>query len=142
MSETPNSGDGEEAAEEALAAAKKQKRHTSEPSASQSGGEGRTEAIKNALLEIDAGDAPENINVRDSNLKALLVGLDETGELDDVASQLADELDTDEEEMGDIYQSDVARLLMRVGLREALPDIREDAQEAEKQKAVEQASGY
>ncbi|MCG1004870.1 MULTISPECIES: hypothetical protein [Halobacterium] len=135
------SENAEEAAEQAFAAAKEQKRHTSDPSTDTEGVD-RVEAIKDALLAIEEGGSPENINIRDKELKALLVGLDEAGDLDAVALELALELDDEDADTEDVYQSDVARLLMRVGLRAALPSILEDAREAEKKKAVEQASGY
>jgi len=129
-------------AEELLQQSKEQSRHTSEPTTqSEESAVDRVDAIKEALLAIEEGDAPENINIRDKNMKALLVGLTEAGELETVASTLADELEEDVD-ASDVSQSDVARLLMRVGLREALSGVLADAEEAAKQKAVEQASGY
>lgn len=138
MSETPEDADPEEL----LQQSKDQTRHTSEPTQQPTeAGVDRVDAIKEALVAIEEGDAPENINIRDANMKALLVGLRDAGELDSVAETLAAELD-DEVETTEVSQSDVARLLMRIGLREALPGVHEDAEEAAKQKAVEQATGY
>lgn len=138
MTDTPEDADPEEL----LQQSKDQSRHTSEPTdVTDSAGVDRVDAIKDALLAIEDGDAPENINIRDANMKALLVGLRDADELDSVASTLADELEGDVETT-DVSQSDVARLLMRIGLREALPGVHEDAEEAARQKAVEQATGY
>lgn len=131
-------------AEEALQAAKEQKRHTSQATSgdgSEDAAVDRVAAIKDALVSIEAGEAPENINLRDQRLKALLVALDETGELDTIAATLADELGTDID-TSDVSQSEVARLLLRVGLQEALPDVLDDATEARKEKAKEQADSF
>jgi hypothetical protein len=130
--------------EELLQQSKERKRHTSEPTQSpDSPGVDRVEAIKNALIAIDEGNAPENINLRDARLKGLLVGLEEAGELQQVAADLNTIVDGDlDADTDDISQSDVARLLLRVGLQEGIPEVLEDAQEARKQKAVEQAEGF
>lgn len=130
--------------EELLQQSKEQKRHTSEPNQSTDSSDvDRVEAIKNALITIEGGDAPENINLRDARLKALLVGLEEADELQKVAADLSPTVNANLDlNVDNISQSDVARLLLRVGLREGLPDVLEDAQEARKQKAVEQAEGF
>jgi len=132
-------------AEEALQAAKEQKRHTSQATSTtddQNAAVDRVSAIKEALVAIEDGESPENINFRDAQLKALLVGLDDVDQLGETAEQLGAVLDDDIDTEGGVSQSDLARLLMRVGLREALPEVREDATEAEQQKALEQTSGY
>lgn len=130
--------------EELLQQSKERKRHTSEPTQSPDSPDvDRVEAIKNALIAIDEGNAPENINLRDARLKGLLVGLEEAGELQQVAADLNTIVDGDlDADTDDISQSDVARLLLRVGLQEGIPEVLEDAQEARKQKAVEQAEGF
>ncbi|WP_338756529.1 hypothetical protein V9T20_12960 (plasmid) [Halobacterium salinarum] len=128
-------------AEELLQKSKEQTRHTAEPSRTENDDVDRVAAIKEALLAIEDGDAPENINARDARLKALLVGLNDCGELEATAETLAAALDTDVETQ-EVSQSDVARLLLRVGLQEALPDILSDAKQARKQMAVEQADGF
>ena len=93
------------------------------------------------MLSVEDGETPENINVRDARLKALLVGLEDAGELSDVAQSLAETLDTDSDDR-EATQSDVARLLIRVGLQEALPDLLADATEARQRAALEQASDF
>ena len=132
--------------EELLQQSKEQSRHTSEPSEASSSDEqtvDRVSAIKEALIAIDDGDAPENINLRDARLKGLLVGLSDTGELSQIATELETVVDGDTAVSTDnASQSDVARLLLRVGLQEALPDILEDAKEARKQKVLEDADEY
>jgi hypothetical protein len=130
--------------EELLQQSKERKRHTTEPDRSTDSPDfDRVEAIKNALIAIDEGDAPENINLRDARLKGLLVGLEVADELQRVATELNTIVDGDlDVDPDDISQSDVARLLLRVGLKEAIPEVLEDAQEARKQKAVEQAEGF
>ncbi|MDL0128507.1 hypothetical protein [Halobacterium salinarum] len=132
-------------AEEALQAAKEQKRHTSQATSTeddQDDAADRVAAIKDALVAIEDGESPENINFRDAQLKALLVGLNDVGQLGETAKKLGTVLDDDVDTENGVSQSDIARLLMRVGLREALPEVREDATEAEQQKALEQTTGY
>jgi hypothetical protein len=132
----------EDAAEDLLEEAKQKQRTTSEATSTDTAATpGRTEAIKEALLSVEDGETPENINVRDARLKALLVGLEDAGELSDVAQSLAETLDTDSDDR-EATQSDVARLLIRVGLQEALPDLLADATEARQRAALEQASDF
>ena len=132
--------------EELLQQSKEQSRHTSEPSKTASSDEpivDRVTAIKEALIAIDDGDAPENINLRDARLKGLLVGLSDTGELSQIATELETVVDGDTAVSTDnASQSDVARLLLRIGLQEALPEVLEDAKEARKQKVLEDADEY
>ena len=132
----------EDAAEDLLEEAKQKQRTTSEATSTDTAATpGRTEAIKEALLSVEDGETPENINVRDARLKALLVGLEDAGELSDVAQSLAETLDTDSDDR-EATQSDVARLLIRVGLQEALPDLLADATEARQRAALKQASDF
>ena len=132
--------------EELLQQSKEQSRHTSEPSKTASSDEpivDRVTAIKEALIAIDDGDAPENINLRDARLKGLLVGLSDTGEFSQIATELETVVDGDTAVSTDnASQSDVARLLLRIGLQEALPEVLEDAKEARKQKVLEDADEY
>lgn len=132
----------EDAAEDLLEEAKQKQRTTSEATSTDTAATpSRTEAIKEALLSVEDGKTPENINVRDARLKALLVGLEDAGELSDVAQSLAETLDTDSDDR-EATQSDVARLLIRVGLQEALPDLLDDATEARQRAALEQANDF
>jgi len=132
--------------EELLQQSKEQSRHTSEPTETSTSDEetvNRVTAIKQALTAIDDGAAPENINLRDARLKGLLVGLSDTGELSHIATKLETVVDGDTAVSTDnASQSDVARLLLRIGLQEALPGVLEDAKEARKQKVLEDADEY
>lgn len=142
MTEPSNNPDPEEL----LKQSKEQTRHTSEPSTtpeSTADTVDRVTAIKEALQAIEDDDAPENINLRDARLKALLVGLDAAGELDDIAIRLVESLDSETDiDLTDTSQSDVARLLLRVGLQEAIPDVLDDATEARRERAIEQAETF
>jgi len=135
------SEDTESDAEELLQQSKEQSRHTSEPTQSGSAELGRTEAIKNALLAVEDGDTPENINIRDARLKALLVGLEDAGELEEIATALASGLEADVDADA-VTQSDVARLLIRTGLQEGVPDLLDDATEARQQAVLEQTDDF
>lgn len=128
--------------EELLQQSKTQTRHTSEPITSGDSGTDRVQAIETALRAIEDGDAPENINLRDDRLKALLVGLDEADELADAASRVAEHIDDDLDVTDDVSQSELSRLLLRVGLQASLPRILEDAKEARKQLAIERADNF
>lgn len=137
--------DNTDEAEELLQQSSQQRRHTTEAATTEASDEAnepssdRVSAIKQALVAIDQGDTPENINLRDARLKALLVGLEAAGQLDIVARELAEIVDVDTPT--DASQSDVARLLIRSGLQE-LPELLEDATEARKQKAIEEVDNY
>jgi len=137
--------DDADQAEELLQEAKEQSRHTSEPSTApvESESVDTIEAIKEALLAVDDDDIPENINIRDARLKALLVGLQEAGELETAATSLDEVLESSPGvNVGEVTQSDIARLLIRVGLQEGAPSLLEDATEARKQAALEQANEF
>jgi hypothetical protein len=137
--------DNTDEAEELLQQSSQQRRHTTEAATTEESdgsnetASNRVSAIKQALVAIDQGDTPENINLRDARLKALLVGLEAAGQLDAVAGELAETVDGDTPT--DASQSDVARLLIRTGLQE-LPELLEDATEARKQKAIEEVDNY
>jgi len=132
-------------AEELLQQSKKQKRHTSEAATPEDSDltVDTVEAIKKALLAIEDGEAPENLNIRDERLKALIVGLEDAGELEAAVSALIDQLDYDPGvKPPEATQSDLARLLIRVGLQEGVPDYFEDAREARKRAIEEQATTF
>jgi len=132
--------------EELMQQSKQQSRYTSEPATATESTDqmpSQTEAIKEALLAVDAGDLPENLNIRDSRLKALLVGLEDAGDLDAVAASLAQQLDADADiGASDATQSDVARLLIRIGLQEGAPDLLDTATDARQQAVLEQTESF
>lgn len=132
--------DDTDKAEELLQQSKDQSRHTSEPATADERTHDRVATIKNALLAIDRGDIPENINIRDERLKALLVGLDHANDLQAVVDELVDV--TDGDPIDDPTQSDAARLLIRAALHEVLPEVLEDAIEANQQAHLERGSDF
>jgi hypothetical protein len=106
-----------------LEQSKEQKRHKSEAQQS------TTDADKPALEEyiadvyedLDAGEVPTNLTMRDRNLAALVRGLDEAGQLDAVGADLREHLgrdETDSESRGSLLG-----LLIRAGLSEVRPDL-------------------
>lgn len=131
-------------AEDILQQSKNQSRHTTEPSASETDAPAPPDcqtAIKAALLAIDRRDTPENINIRDARLKALLVGVEDSGDLPAIVETLETHLDT-EIDTETPTQSDIARLLIRVGLQEATSDLLADAMTARQEALLEQANDF
>lgn len=84
------------------------------------------------LRAIDAGDRADQLSVRNARYTALLVALEERGELADVAESLADELGVD---VGDVNRSRVVELAIGLGLKTAEPEIVETVQEAQAERA-------
>lgn len=107
-------------AEELLEQSKNQKRHETEPSTSEGDDQDLVGAVADAYADLDEGDLPENLTIRDANLAALFAGLDETGELASVIDDAADELDR--EKPGAESKAAALRLLVRVGLDEVAPE--------------------
>jgi len=96
----------------------------------------RVDAIADALLAIEADEGTENINIRDARLKALFVALEDTDGLQAAAATVATALDREAPQTA--TQSDLARLLIRAGLQETLPDVLADAETAHEQAVREQ----
>lgn len=85
------------------------------------------DAIRDELEAIDGGDRQATVSVWDADLAALVFALDReehSGDCDRVAASLAGALG--EEPPADAGKSDVLRLALKVGLREAPEDVRED----------------
>ena len=106
-----------------LEQSKEQKRHQSEAQQEPTGDdEPALEAyIADIYEELDAGEVPTNLTMRDRNLAALIRGLDETGQLDSVGADLRDHLGrdaTDSESRGSLLG-----LLVRAGLADVRPDL-------------------
>jgi len=119
MSDTTDDRDPEELLEQS----KEQKRHRSE--AQQQNGEPNDpsleEYIADVYEELDAGEVPTNLTMRDRNLAALIRGLDEAGQLDAVGADVREYLGrdaTDSESRGSVLG-----LLVRAGLAEVRPDL-------------------
>lgn len=113
--------DNSNAAEELLEEAKNQKRHETDPVATSDDGEVTlVDAVAEAYDDLDGGNLPENLTIRDENLAALFAGLDETDELGDIITDAARALDRDEPTAES--KAAALRLLVRVGLDEVAPD--------------------
>lgn len=117
--------------EELLAQSKEQKRHTSEPSATDDEPEvSLEEHIVDAYSDINSAGGSSNLTMRDANLAALIRGLENADLLDDVGADLRDELGKDHEDSE--TRSSVLSLLARVGLQEARPELLETGKEAKR----------
>ncbi|MDS0223621.1 hypothetical protein NDI54_19965 [Haloarcula sp. S1AR25-5A] len=119
MSDTTDDRDPEEL----LKQSKEQKRHQSEPQQQDTEPDGPSleEYIADVYEELDAGEVPTNLTMRDRNLAALIRGLDEAGQLDAVGADVREYLDrdaTDSESRGSVLG-----LLVRAGLAEVRPDL-------------------
>ncbi|USZ73762.1 hypothetical protein [Natronosalvus halobius] len=127
-------------AEALLEEAKSQKRHETEPSNEPTDDSPSLEgAIVDAYAAIDAGDAHSNLTIRDSDLAALVAGLDETDGLGEIVADAQDELDREGTD-ADATKAMALGLLVRVGLSEVAPEAVETTLEAKKRHAVNQAS--
>lgn len=74
------------------------------------------EAIRKAYHGLDEGNVRENLTIRDGNLAALFVGLDNADQLADVGYDAAVKLDREPENTA--TRAGVLRLLVRIGLNE------------------------
>ena len=75
--------------------------------------------VAGALETIETGEASTNISVRDRDMKALLLALEENYE---ARYNVTDALDLEE----DAPRSDIVRKLLREGLQEAAPVVHEE----------------
>jgi len=119
MSDTTDDRDPEELLEQS----KEQKRHRSQPQEQHEDSDKPTlEAyIADVYEDLDAGEVPTNLTMRDQNLAALIRGLDEADQLDAVGADVREHLDrdaTDSESRGSVLG-----LLVRAGLNEVRPDL-------------------
>ncbi|WP_018258830.1 hypothetical protein [Halomicrobium katesii] len=119
MSDTTDDRDPEELLEQS----KEQKRHRSESQQQRDEPDEPSleEHIADVYEELDAGEVPTNLTMRDRNLAALIRGLDEAGQLDDVGSDLREHLDRDAADSES--RGSVLGLLVRAGLDEVRPDL-------------------
>lgn len=132
--------DGEAKAEELLKGQQNKSRHET-PAAVESDdaddGPDLTEKIADAYGEIEDGDRPENITLRDKHLAALFAGLDATDEMLELGEQAADELERDETPK---TRADVCRLLLRYAIDDLESDVLErgaDGFKRHKQQEIE-----
>lgn len=125
-------------AEAMLEKSKGQTRKDSEPITDNSGEPTTLEtAIYHAYQDIDAGNAYTNLTIRDENLAALFIGLDETNELEGIAKDAADQLDRDVD--GDVTRTLALGLLVRAGLENVSAETLETAKDARRSFLVDQA---
>lgn len=92
--------------------------------------------------ELSRNEIPDNLTLRDKHMAALIRGLERDEQLDDLGSDLRDELDLDQLDEGDHEsRGGVLRMLVRVGLRETDPELIEETEEGYRQYRDEQYSG-
>lgn len=85
--------------------------------------------LTTVLSEIEAGELRKTIAVRDKPVAALLTVLDENPDaMTEVGQALQETLDRETSDNFD--RSEIARLVFRVGLQEAVPEYMDQLQEA------------
>lgn len=88
-------------------------------------------AMVAAFEEIEAGETPKSLSLRDGQLASLIHGLEaEPDELEAVGIALQEALDREIDSEA-VDRSEVLRLAVRVGLREAAPEVVETARNAQ-----------
>ena len=89
------------------------------------------EAMVAAFEEIEAGKTAKSLSLRDGQLASLIHGLEaEPDELEAVGIALQEALDREIDSEA-VDRSEVLRLAVRVGLREAAPEVVETARNAQ-----------
>lgn len=128
-------------AEELMKQQKSQRRHQTEADSSTGDNHvSRQDAIVEAYQEIDAGQRPQNLTVRDENLAALLGGLETAGELDAILDSAYAALDRDAPD--ETTRANALRGLIRVGIAETAPELIDEAAAARKEYLVEQDDAF
>jgi hypothetical protein len=137
--------DDNTSAEDLLQEAKNNRRHTTDaPQQSTETDEQPVDlpgAIAEAYAEIDAGDTPSNLTLRDTNLAALFTGLERSDRLEPIITEAHETLDRDGE-VDSLTRATALRLLVRVGLDEVDDGIIEAGKEGKQQFLTEQASEF
>lgn len=81
------------------------------------------ESVTEYLAEIEDGDRQKTVSVWDGEIAALLSALeDHPEEMTRVGNALRETLDSDTDTNDDVGRSEIIRLALRVGLREATPE--------------------
>lgn len=89
------------------------------------------EAVSEYLTEIQDGDRQKTVSVWDGEIAALLAALeDNPADMTRIGNALRETLDLDTDDDGDVDRSEVLRLALRVGLREAAPEDIETVRKA------------
>lgn len=93
------------------------------------------ESIASYLAEVEEGERQKTVSVWDGDLAAFMAALeDHPDELETVVDELRNSLDV--EAAGDADRSEVLRLALRVGLREAVPEYMEATRDAVQEHAT------
>ena len=143
--------DDEKTAEELLSQSKNQRRHNTD--APTTGDETDTdvddteetvdlaEAVAEVYDEIEAGETPSNLTLRDTDLAALFTGLERSGELAEIVEAAHNTLDRDGDPKS-LTRATALRLLVRVGLGEVDESVIESAKDGKQQHLTKQASEF
>lgn len=97
-------------------------------------------AIKQSLEAIDDDSVNIHLQFYDRSLTALLRGVEDAGQLEDLIDRSADELGRDDS--GKISRANALSLLVRVGVKHVDDSLIEDATAAQQQYAKEQAGQF
>lgn len=134
------------AAEELLSSSSDTRRHQTEPeqttpkqTEATDTGPSLKGAIRETYDELDAGDRPSNLTIRDEDLTALFVGLEKSDQLDDVATDAFGALDRD---VDGVNRANVLKALVRVGLDTVAEDATETAVDAKREHLASQADDF
>lgn len=133
--------DDQAKAEELLKGQSDQSRHQTDPS-DQAGANDETsleDAIADAYADLENDDLHSNLTLRDENLAALFAGLGESGDLERIGSDAADQLGKDDDAT---TKADVLRLLVRIGLTEVDDSVIDAAKDGRKQFLESQADEF
>ena len=87
------------------------------------------ERVKRTLEEIDAGERAKTVSVWDGPLAAFVAALEDTEDLETVGAALQESLEEDIDAEA-VDRSEVLRLALRLGFREAAPEYLAAAREA------------
>lgn len=85
--------------------------------------------VREALEEIEAGERQKTVSVWDGPLAAFVAALEDTEDLEEVGTALQRELGLDEDADA-LDRSEVLRLALRAGFRQAAPEHLDAAREA------------
>ena len=93
------------------------------------------ESVTEYLEEIEDGDRQKTVSVWDGEVAALLAALeDHPDDMSRVGDNLREALEVDGSD--DVDRSDIIRLALRLGLREAAPDEMETVRQAVQDRAT------
>jgi len=129
-----DSGD-EQAARDALQAAKQQGRMDTEPDnedAQVAREHPLVDAVAAAHENIESGPANPQVQSRDQDLAALLAGVDETGDIEELVREARVEIGRDPD-AGAVSKAAAVSVLVRVGLQAVDEDVAEALVEGKRQ---------